>query len=361
MITGARAPIALELSRSLAADGHRVIMADCLKFTVSRWSNSVAKYYTLPAPAVAPQDFLLALQHIIENEKVDHLIPICEEAFYISRYKKQINCKVWAAPFELMDELHNKATFIDLARPFFAVPHTIEASSFNDWSNTEKYVFKKKYSRFGTSVILNGDTARCRAAMQHPQDWIVQERILGREVCVYSVWDEGQMKAFACYHPLYRYGKGAGIFFEPQHIEGLQQRVMDFGLSCRYHGQLSLDIIIREDIQYVLECNPRGTSGAHLLNRNLGRAFVDDSLLLPSSNLAYCIGYAMLLKHPLSYFNKNVRQARDVIFSVTDLMPFLAQVLSVLEITRIALIKRIPWLLATTQDIEWNGDKVDNE
>jgi len=361
MITGARAPVALELSRSMAADGHRIIMADCLKFTVARWSNSVYKYYTLPSPALAPQDFVLALQRIIEKEQVDHLVPICEEAFYISKYKDKFNCKVWTASLELMDRLHNKATFIEMARPFFAVPHTIEASIFDDWSDTSKYVFKKKYSRFGTSVILNGDKVRCMAVKQHPQDWIVQERIQGKEVCVYSVWDEGKMKAFACYHPLYRYGIGAGIFFEPQHVEGLQQCVMNLGISCGYHGQLSFDVIVRDNIPYVIECNPRGTSGAHLLSRYLGSAFIKDGLQLPASEQAYCIGYAMLLKHPLSYFNKRVRRARDVIFSVTDPAPFLLQVLSVLEITYIALVKRIPWLLATTRDIEWDGDNVDNE
>jgi short-subunit dehydrogenase involved in D-alanine esterification of teichoic acids len=48
LITGVRAPIALETSRSFAQFGHQVIVADSQYLTIARWSNTVRKYYKLP-------------------------------------------------------------------------------------------------------------------------------------------------------------------------------------------------------------------------------------------------------------------------------------------------------------------------
>jgi hypothetical protein len=355
LITGARAPIALELARSMAAAGHKVIMGDCQRFTVARWTNTIAKYVLFPSPGLATKAFVAALQQTIETEHVDHLIPTCEEAFYISRYKESFSCKVWTAPFGLMNELHNKWTFIQMAKSYFTIPQTREASVFNDWDNCDQYVFKKKYSRFGTSVIIGGCEQECAEVKACLHDWIVQEKIQGTEVCVYSVWDEGKLKAFACYHPLYRYGKGAGIFFEPVKNEKIRNSVKAIGAAICYHGQLSFDIIIKDEIPYVLECNPRGTSGAHLLNRSLAAAFFESGTVPENLNGDYCIAYAMLLKHPLRYFRKRERRAKDVICSPTDLAPFFLQALSILEILYLKITRNQTLLQATTGDIEWNG------
>lgn len=339
----------------MAAAGHRVIMADCQRFTVARWSNSVVKYVTLPSPALETAAFIKALEQLVHLERVDHLVPTCEEAFYISRYKDQFNCYVWTAPFELMNRLHNKASFITMAEGYFPIPKTIEVAEFNNWENAIDFVFKKKYSRFGTSVIMDADREKLQRVRSQAREWIAQEKITGREVCVYSVWHEGKMHGFACYHPLYRFGKGAGIFFEPVKNEDIFNCVKRFGESCDYTGQLSFDIIIREQVPYVIECNPRGTSGAHLLNSRLNDAFFGDQLVMANNHEEFSIRYAMLLRHPAKLLEKRVRRAKDVIFAGDDLKPYFLQVLSIFEILYLKLSRNQTLLEATTGDIEWNG------
>ena len=49
LLTGARAPITLEMARSFAKQGHKVIVCDSSRLTIARWSNTVTKYYTIPA------------------------------------------------------------------------------------------------------------------------------------------------------------------------------------------------------------------------------------------------------------------------------------------------------------------------
>lgn len=355
LITGARAPIALELSRSFAMAGHRVIMADSQHFTVARWSNSVFKYIIFPSPAFRTAAFVNKLKNIISEFQVDHLIPTCEEAFYISAHLDELNCRVWTSPIELMNQLHNKSSFISIAAGHFNVPQTINCDEFTDWNNCTNYVFKKIYSRFGTSVIIDAEKDVYQVLKNNTKGWIAQQRITGKEVCVYSIWEQGRMKAFACYHPLLRYGKGAGIFFEPVFNDKIMHSVVSFGEAISYNGQLSFDIIIKDEMPYVIECNPRGTSGAHLLNKSLCKAFLGTDLHFPVTDKTFCIGYAMLLKYPELIFSKKVKKANDVIFAKHDPAPFFLQTLSLLEIFYLKLIKKQTVLQVTTGDIEWNG------
>ena len=363
LITGARAPIALELARAFHRAGHRVYMADAQHLTLSRWSNSVYQYLIFPSPTRHTEAFIRALEQMISEHHIDHLIPTCEEAFFISRYRQRLLCKAWVSPFELMHDLHNKDTFIKMARPFFAVPETISADQFDDWANSTAYVFKQKYSRFATTVIIGAPESACAAVKATPAAWIAQQRITGREVCVYSVWDHGILKAYACYHPLYRFGKGAGIYFQPVDNPGIFNSVQALGKATGYNGQLCFDVIISDGVPYVRECTPRGTSGAHLLGHGLATAFFGNGMMLQDREAEYCISYAMAMKHLPALLSKRTRQARDVIFSRSDPAPFLMQVLSIFEIGWIKLRTGVTWLQATTGDIEWNGtdDKMGDE
>jgi predicted ATP-grasp superfamily ATP-dependent carboligase len=355
LILGARAPIALELARSFSAFGCRVIMADSLTWTLARWSNSVERYYTLPPPNTQLGKYIEELKQILSKERVTHLIPTCEEAFFISMHKNELPCTVWTADFNLMNQLHNKQDFIQLARTYFNVPETIPTSMFSDWSTSKDYVFKPIYSRFATSVIINKDSEYCKRTIQQPDKWIAQERIHGKEICVYTIWNNGVLKAFAAYHPLIRIGKGSGIYFEPYFNQQLFEQIQTFGTAINYTGQLCFDFIVNEKGAFVLECNPRGTSGAHLLHHQLAPAFLTDDCYVITSTKTFSIKAAILLTKPLSLFTKRFHTSTDVILTSKDLLPGILQPLSLLEIMYIKFKHNKTWLGATTGDIEWNG------
>jgi hypothetical protein len=356
LITGARAPIALELARSFAQAGQRVLMADSLHFTIARWSNAVDKYFILPPPRFKKQDFANALQQIIQTEKVTHLIPTCEEAFYIAQFKNQFTCKVWTSDLPLLNQLHNKLTFFQMASPYLQVPDTELVSDFKDWENSENYVFKRVYSRFASSTMIQKKVAPKDFLGAQAKEWIAQKFVKGKEICVYSIWDAGKMKAFACYHPLFRAGKGAGIFFEPVIQPKIQQMVQNFGESIQYSGQLSFDVIVEGENAFFIECNPRGTSGGHLIHSSLANAFLNQKPIFQPDKTDYALKYLMFLLQSRSFWSHKVRNAQDVIIQKGDMLPFLLQPLSLLEIVFNKFSKNRSWLEATTYDIEWNGD-----
>ena len=355
LILGARAPIALEMARSFSAAGCRVIMADSLRFTLARWSNCVHAYYTLPAPNKIPIYFIEVLKNIIQIEKIDHIIPTCEEAFYVSMYKESLNCTVWTADFKVMNALHNKYTFIEQAISYFSVPKTIRVSDFTQWEQSKNFVFKPIYSRFATDVLINKDAACCKRKITDPRKWIAQERIYGKEICVYTIWEDGKLKGYVAYHPSIRIGNGSGIYFEPYSNDFLLKQVQSFGASIRYTGQLCFDFIINESNAYVLECNPRGTSGAHLLNTQLADCFLNKEYFVTNCDVTFSIKGAILLTKPLAFFTKKFHRSTDVVLQWKDLLPALLQPISILEIAYIKFKHKTSWLGATTGDIEWNG------
>lgn len=358
LITGARAPIALELARSFKAAGHIVIMADCLKLTIARWSKSVRKYYHIASPRFEINQFIADIQSIITNEKITHFIPTCEEAIYVSKYSDQFPCKVWTSPFSVIEALHHKFTFTTFKTAQFPIPETKLVSEFDDWENSEKYVFKPCFSRFASSVIINRKINDGFFNESEKTNWIAQKKIVGQEICVYSIWDNGVLKAFSAYHPLFRAGKGAGVFFEPINNELVYNCVKQFGKTINYTGQMSFDLILDDsNTPNFIECNPRGTSGAHLLNLKLAQAFLGDTLIVNDSNQEYSIKQIMLMYHFPALFSMRLRKSKDILFQKDDMKPFFLQPISLFEIAYIKFKKGISLLSATTENIEWNGNE----
>jgi predicted ATP-grasp superfamily ATP-dependent carboligase len=361
LILGARAPISLELARSFKENGYRVIIADSILLPVARWSNKKDRYYKLPSPRFSTNAFISTVKEIIREEKVTDIIPTSEEIFYISKYRDELACKVWVSDFELMDELHNKLRFQLLFKEYFTLPRTMLLSEFSDWDNACNYVFKPVYSRFGSSVIIGKKVKPGFWKRNELSGWIAQEYIKGKEMCAYSIWDNGKLKAFVSYLPVYRVGSGSSVFFKPEDNQDVFEKIRTFGESVNFTGQLSFDIIIdSNELAWFIECNPRGTSGAHLINDRLARSFFGDELIVVSSKLEYSIKSALAFMHPLKVFTGKVRESVDVIYRNDDKRPFFFQILSYIEIIWIKIKKRSTIVEATTQDIEWNGKESDD-
>lgn len=357
LITGARAPIALELARSFAAHNTVVIMADSLRLTIARWSNCVAKYYFLPSPRFYIQDFIFALQNIIEKEKITHLIPTCEEAIYIACHKEKFNCKVWTCDKDLILNLHQKYYFYHYFNQYLPMPETFLVHDFLNWQESNEYVFKPVFSRFATAVLIKKIISKEYFSKIEKQKWLAQKFIKGTEICVYSLWDNGVLKAYSAYLPLYRAGKGAGIFFEPVTNTTVFDLVKNFGQQINYTGQLCFDIILdKTNKPYFIECNPRGTSGLHLIHRDFARCILNNETIIVTKKDDFALKYAFAIFHPLALLHRKVRNAKDVIYRSDDIKPFLLQVLSLFEIIFLKFSKGQTLQEATTSDIEWNGE-----
>lgn len=355
LLTGGRAPVTLELARAFKNYGCTVVVVDTFSTALTRWSRSVDTYVTVPAPAQHLENFTSALLKIIQQHKVDWVIPTCEETFYLGMIRELLPCRVWTMDIDTLRQLHDKQMFARIIQPFMPTPQTQNVSEFTDWEHAAEYVFKPRFSRFAARTIIGRRVQP--SDFTHPEQWIAQQRIIGTEYCVYTIWRHGTMKAIAMYQPTLRAGQGAGIYLESVEHQDVANMLQRFGEHLALDGQYSFDVIIEAgtDTPYVIECNPRATSGAHMLESAAAAAFLDLEAPPSVPGARRALWYAMAMYHPGALLQRRYHGASDVVFRMHDPLPALLQALSVLHFAITAWRNKCTLLEATTVDIEWNG------
>jgi predicted ATP-grasp superfamily ATP-dependent carboligase len=377
LLTGGRSPVALELARAFHRAGHIVFMAESLRGHLSQPSNAIKADFVVPAPRQDRDAFIVALKKIIEENKIDVLIPTCEEIFHIAIRRDELPCTVFAEPMNKLIQLHNKWEFVSTAVDYsLSIPETTLVKSmdnlFHAFTNWRKIVLKPIYSRFATQTLIQATLKQASVTLTaHPNSsWIAQAYISGAEICTYSVCHDGRMAAHTAYPSTFTAGQGAAIVF--QHIEhpAIFNWVKTFVARNHFTGQIAFDFIQTADGKiYALECNPRATSGVHLLasNPRFIEAFLRPQLdcITPIDNSSYMLSTAMLIYAlPAAIKKNNIKQwiktfftSNDVIFDLKDPLPFLLQFRSLLAYMRLARKKGISPIEASTFDIEWNGEE----
>ncbi len=373
LLTGGRAPATLELARAFHRAGHTVIMAESLRGHLSQPSAAVKANFVVPAPRQNKEAFLIALKHIIVENKIDLLIPTCEEIFYVSMGRDQLPCTVFAEPIQKLNSFHNKWNFVvnAIGLDLYA-PETILISSQDDllhaYAHWRGLILKPVYSRFAARTLILPPLQKALSTLRFESPWIAQEFLEGRQYCTYSVCHNGIVHAHTTYPSEFTAGQGATIVFEHVEHPAIFNWVKTFVRENNFTGQIAFDFIQTPNGQlYALECNPRATSGVHLLASNpmFVDAFIDPKpgCVTPLDESTHMVSTAMLM-YALPAAIKNSRflnwlktffTSRDVIFDLKDPMPFLLQFRSISAYLALAKKYGISPLEASTFDIEWNG------
>ena len=380
LILGARAPAALEWSRAFTSYGWRVYAADSLLAPITRSSASVRKYFRLPEPKTYPDAWISSIINIVKNQKINLILPTCEEVFYLSWGQDLIRaacpqCEIFTSDFSLLNKTHHKGHFSLLTKGWkVEVPETHILENIEQIktliSNPAEWVLKPAYSRFATQTLIKPNEKELqsiKATSQYP--WVGQRFIYGKEYCSFSVLNKGKVTAHACYHPSYRVGRGSGIYFEVENPPDILQFVQQFGADTKYTGQVGFDFIQdANDKFFVLECNPRATSGIHLFGDNpddIVEAVINthhQKMVHPSKDSRMLTLAMLSLSAPKllsrKTFWQDFQKARDVIGRRNDLAPILFQGLSLIEVLIRAFMRRTSLLSGATADIEWDGHDI---
>jgi hypothetical protein len=377
LITGGRAPAALELARVFHAAGHTVFMAESVPWPLARPSRAIRRSFRVPAPNADPAGFVRALLAIVCAERIDLLVPTCEELFYVARGHAALaaECAVLAQPLESLRPLHNKWLFAQRAAAYgLPVPATQLLQSPTELraalAAEPEVVLKPVYSRFAARTLLPPHDLRAlaRAAPSATEPWVAQRFVRGRQVCTYSVAHAGRLAAHTCYPAEWTAGQGAAIAFRHMEHPAALAWVRAFVAHEHFTGQIAFDFIETTAGElFALECNPRATSGVHLLAAHPGfaQAFFEApaETLVPLAGQAARLASAMWLvalpavrsRAGLRRWVQAMRTGRDVIWRADDPGPALLQWLGLAHFLAWSLRHRISALEASTYDIEWNG------
>lgn len=355
LVSGGKMTKALQLARSFHAAGHRVILIEGHKYWLSghRFSNAVSRFYTVPAPQDDPEGYTQALLEIVKQEKIDVYVPVCSPvaSYYDSLAKSALSeyCEVFHFDADITKMLDDKFAFSDQARSLgLSVPKSFKITdpeqviNFDFSKETRKYILKSiSYDsvRRLNLTKLPCDTPEETAAfvkslpISSEKPWIMQEFILGKELCTHSTVRDGELRLHCCSN-----SSAFQINYEnvenPQIREWVQHFVKSLGLT----GQVSLDLIQAEDgTAYAIECNPRTHSAITMFYNHPGvaEAYLGKTPLpaplepLTNSKPTYWIYHEIWRLteirsgKQLQTWLKNLVRGTDAVYRMDDPLPFL--------------------------------------
>lgn len=381
LITGSRAPVALDLARQLAQAGHQVWMADSQRWPIGRFSKYIQAYHRLPRPVEQLAQFRECVERIVAENKIDRIIPTCEEIFFFDEAWSKSGLAV-RSPLDCLQKVHSKFQFARLVESLLfegvSSPATELVDSTSDLERfletSAEYVFKPVYSRFASRTLIRPSSKSLRSLVKPTQSdpWVAQRFVEGKEYSTYCIAHQGRLAAIACYHSIFKAGKGSGIYFVPHRDEPVVKFSAALVEKLQFTGQLGLDLI--QDSQgkiWILEGNPRATSGVHLFLAHdqlacslLGLRRPDHPLVQPSSTQPIALSFAMPFWGVKSAYQQGLLasflnlwwKARDPVIQFRDFAPTLGILAALCELSWISLREGCSLAQASTHDIEWNGE-----
>lgn len=355
MLTGGKMTKALQLARSFHATGHRVVLVETHKywFVGHRFSHSVDRFYTVPAPEKDPQGYTQALLDIAKKENINVYIPVCSpvSSYYDSLAKPVLSgcCEVFHFDADVTKMLDDKFAFAETARSFslsvpksFKITNPQQVLDFDFSKETRKYILKSipydSVRRLNLTKLPCDTYAETEAFVKslpisEDKPWIMQEFIPGKEYCTHSTVRNGELRLHCCCE-----SSAFQVNYEnvdkPEILQWVSHFVKELGIT----GQASFDFIQAEDgIVYAIECNPRTHSAITMFYNHPGvaDAYIGKEPLkeplqpLPDSKPTYWtyhevwrLNEVRSLKH-LQIWIRNMLCGKDAIFAVDDPLPFL--------------------------------------
>ena len=378
LVTSSRAPVALELIRAFGRAGHQVYATDTQRWTVGSHSRWLREHTITPAPRYDSLGFANALGEIIERAAIDWLIPTSEEVFFVARHYEQLvaTTKVFTEPLDRLHRLHHKYLFQrQCATLGIATPRTVllrSSAELQAWMpEFPTYLLKPAYSRFATKIITNcgpraGKTPLSVCQPSAEQPWLLQEYLVGPTFCSYSMLHNGHVTLHGTYRTPYQVNHGSGVQFVSVASDATLPIVQRLGAALNYTGQLSLDFICdHEGRWFVLECNPRATSGLHLCDPSAligGLLNPQQPTIVTESGRCRQLSLALIASAATTpqrwpELLRDLTRHNDIIFQSDDPQPAAMQILATLGFAALGWRKRLDLVRAMTDEIEWNGEE----
>ena len=383
LITGARSYVAYYWALALK-DKHEVIFADSMAMAYCRFAPFKAAFFKVAPPAQDFWGFRKDLTELVLNEAVDLIIPTCEEVFFISAFKNELPCKVFCADHALLATLHNKFTVFETLGFARAVkfPETQLIRQRSDVDRSFNSILKPVFSRFGAKIITDISLAE-QAKLDVSFQWVQQRRLTGRSLCNYAIALDGRMLGHVCYHARHRIKHSSALYLEPVENEAITNFTRAFIAKHNYTGQIAFDFIQTDDGRvtaelsqnlaqadlgvYVIECNPRGTSGIHLMDLStIAPALFEDGPAIQNHPEPVAFKFPLRMYRCLklletrvgAFFGAELKRARDVLKHPTHPVSCLATPAALVELLWRRVRRGIKLTEASTYDIEWNGEKL---
>lgn len=216
LITSASTRVAYCICKNLARHGIQAVVADFDPLAMSFLSRYASGRYVYTSPFLDEIKFVEDLLQIIIKEKIDVLIPVLEETYFVARHRAILapHVRIFMADYSKLISLHDKRSLKYIAgRLGVSMPMTVEledalAQGFPTGFHFPA-VLKPKQGGGGWAVMeVNGTSAIKMMAAQpdfSPDRYLVQEKIDGPIAGVAMLYNDGALVASDSYWTVQTY------------------------------------------------------------------------------------------------------------------------------------------------------------
>jgi glutathione synthase/RimK-type ligase-like ATP-grasp enzyme len=371
LVTLGRLPKGLDICRSFALAGWRVVVAEPHARHLCGVSTSVSRSVRLPAPAEGKRLYLQRLAEAARAHGANLVVPVSEEALHVAFLPQLLpELPVLAMPPGTMLALHHKGRFTEVARQAgVAVPetHPLGSEGAAALARAGRVVVKPVHSAAGRGVrVLAEDEALPAPEPGAPA--VVQRFLPGAEFSSCTLARQGRVLGTVIYRGVQFAGSVACAFERIDHPEA-EAWIAKIVAALDWTGFISFDM--REDAEgriHGIECNPRTTSGLHFFEtEDIAAAILGarDTLRHRQATRLQQF-WSCLTETQLSAFRgeraalghlRNLLRTRDVTWSARDMAPLLTMPWTAWPIMRDAARARVPFGEVATLDVGWfEGD-----
>ncbi|MDJ0908185.1 MAG: ATP-grasp domain-containing protein [Woeseiaceae bacterium] len=361
LLTLGRLPVGLDIARSFAALGWRVLVADPFSMHLAKMSRAVSNSLRVRAPVDDPAGYLEDLERIVSDHRIDLVVPVSEETMYVAALDSAPDR--FCRPQSETLALHDKFRFIETAHGFsLPVPATglADDPESADITQSGAFIAKPRFSCGGRGVSFHeaGD------AVAGDSDWLIQEQLQGDHVSVFCIARGGSTLASSAYRGTVVDGS-VSVAFERIDCETAESWARSFVEQSGHTGFIAFDFFVGDDgVARAIECNPRATSGIHFIDEQsiapaiLGTATEASAMRTERHRVE---SYSCFTKLQGSVFRprefrrilRELRRSSDVTWARSDPWPFLLMMINTWPIIWRALTRRKTFAVASMLDIEW--------
>ena len=368
LITCIRAPISIEWIKIAHNSGHKVIGVDSLEYPIGKEFQDI-EYIKVPSPRLNFNNYKIEMEKLLK--KSDLVIPNCEDIFFLIDLYEENKDKInfFLPSKELLFKLHNKYKFQSLLNDNIKIPKTNLITNKEDIDINKDTILKPVYSRFGRDVIMNVNSESIKnIEVSEKIKWVQQEKINGFPICDYAICENGKIISHVVYKPKYLLNGAAATYFEKYEDERIDKFINKFVSENNYNGQIAFDFIDDGTNIFILECNPRATSGLHIISKNItiednsnqkeinfinNNEPIKDKYYRTGISLYLLFGVKSLLSGDFSKLKNDYKQSIDVFSGIS----IKNQLLSLYEMFKRSIVYKKSLTEASTFDIEYDYDE----
>jgi predicted ATP-grasp superfamily ATP-dependent carboligase len=379
LITSWRSFVALEMMRLLK--NHTIFIQECQEEYICKYSKYKHWDCITSSPSEYFEIYKAQILDYIQKNNIKLIIPTTEDIFYISRLKSNIEalgCMLISDDFEKLKKLHSKKQIMEMSEGLWIeIPKTFEFFTLEELKNyidshrDFNYVVKPKYSRFANFISSNKITGSkslddIKIDLSN-NSYIFQEYISGKSACSYSLAKKWTLISHMNYECVLTYKGWSGTFLESFQNETIENFVKVFCKKYKINWQIAFDYIISADGKvYLIECNPRPTSGIHLFKKDtefqkrIQDFKTQEKQTLYSLRAGIKNGFSfinLIYTFQIKFFFTWIESlGYDVVFDLADIKPFFKQLILLRYYKKLAREKHMTISEVTSYDIEYNGN-----